>query len=340
MNDNRDNVFRAVIVGDVHSMGHSPKNRKDFYPDALSDKLLEVVNLCNRINADALFFTGDFFHSPEVAFTTVARYGRILMKAMCARYSILGNHDIHGGNIDTYLRCGIGLLEWFNILKIIPNDEPIFFEKGNNKIQITGQSYHYDIDKRDPILDYCRKKENGATHLFHFAHGYLHDKRLPFRHTLVNDIKNHTEADITFTGHLHFPYFVQTEDGKIFTNPGALGRITASKSEMRMPYVYILTVEENGEIHLDTYVIQTAKNPDEVLDRSKLDEEDIEFYKMNAFLTSIQNVISVQVLDFEEIINRIAEEQQIDDEVRRDTLNEIAIAKEEIGFFDEEGGEI
>lgn len=340
MNESRNNTFKAIIVGDVHSMGHNPKNRKDFYPDALSEKLTEIIFLSKEISADAIFFTGDFFHSPDVAFTTVARYGRILMRASCPRYSILGNHDIHGGNIDTYLRCGIGLLEWFNILKIIQNDEPLFFEKGNNKIQITGQSYHYDIDQRDPILDYCRKKENGATHLFHFAHGYLHDKRLPFRHTLVNDIKDHTEADITFTGHLHFPYFVQIEDGKIFTNPGAIGRITASKTEMRTPYVYILTVEEDGEISLRTHALKTAKDPEEVLDRSKLDEEDIEFYKMNAFLNSIQDVISVQVLDLEEIVNRIAEEQQIDDEVRKDTLNEIAIAKEEIGFFDEEGGEI
>lgn len=331
-----DGDFKAVIVGDIHSMGQNPVSRKDFFPDTLVLKLNEIMELSNEIASDAMFFLGDFFNSPESANSTIAKFGPILLKAKCRKIGVLGNHDIYGGNEDTYDRCAIGLLEAFNCFRIIKKGEKIIFHKGNNVIQLTGQSYHYNIDKLTPEQDYCVDKAEGVTKAIHLAHGYLVPRPLNFKHTLISEIENKTEADITFTGHYHKPHVYNSPNGKLFANPGAVSRITCSVSELRQPQVFILTIKETGEVILEPYELKTAPPSSAVIERDSLEQEDSKFYQINAFVSSIQNVVTTRVLDPMAIVDQISEELELDAQVKADVLNAISNAQSELDSLSQE----
>lgn len=322
--------FVAVIIGDPHVTGQNPTSRKDNFPDTILKKMKEVFQLSRSIEADVMFSLGDLYNVPDPSNITKGRLGALLNKRPCEFYTLAGNHDLFGGNLDTIQRTGLGLLEKTGALKIF-SEEPIFFKKGNIRFQVTGQNYHSQIDKRNPELDYCRTKAEGVTHSMHLAHGYLTDKSLLFSHTMIDRIQDHTEADLTISGHLHFP-FRKDIDGKIFANPGALGRRSASKGEMRRPKVFILRITQEGVITLEDYYLKTALPFDSVLDRSHLEEDFAHKQKMINFIDGISELTTrtSQNLDIYEIVEDISREDNIDPKVKDSVLRAISLAEAEI----------
>lgn len=327
----RKGDFIAVVQGDSHVTGQNPISRKDFYPDTILRKQEEVLELAATVEADMILGVGDVFHAPDPSNTTKGRLGAILQNKPCPFYSIAGNHDLFGGNMATYPRTGMGLIEKLKALTLIHDDKPLIFRKGKLRIQLTGQNYHFNIDHRDPVMDYCRKKADGVTHAIHLAHGYLTDKKLLFPHTLISRIKDETEVDATFSGHLHTSFF-EEHDGKIFANPGAMGRISASKGEMRAPHVFILRITQEGELTVEKYFLKTAEKAEDVLDRSHLKDDDAHFHKMSEFLDGITHLTqnANSVLDIYEILHQLTSDEDIDPDVKQDALAAISEAETEL----------
>lgn len=320
-------MIKIVIVGDVHNMGNNPNCRKDNFPETLNKKIEEVVDYCNNEIVDAVIFTGDLSHSPDTANQIIKRFGQNLLKLKCPVYTVIGNHDIYGGNINSTERSKIGILDAFDIIKIIPNNEKIYIEKDNIRLQLTGQSFRTDIDIAQNKLDFYTVKKENADYAIHIVHGFLIDTSLPFSHTSVNEIKN-TEADITVSGHLHYP-FEKVIDGKTFINPGALGRITASKTELRQPK--ILKIEFNEERYkIEDVFLTSAPDFNDVIDRSKLKAEVNEIYRIEDFIDSVKSFSESNSLDFVEIVRYISEQENTSEKVKNDVINEIHIAEEEL----------
>lgn len=329
--------FISIIVGDPHVTGQNPVSRKDFYPETILHKFKEILQLSEDINADAIFSLGDLFHTPDPSNTTKGELGAILQQRKVPFYTLAGNHDLFGGNFSTYKRTGIGLLEKMGALDIILDHKPLFFKKGRLRIQVTGQNYHFNIDHREPELDYCRNKAEGVSHSIHLAHGYLTDKKLLFPHTMISRVQELTEADATFSGHLHNPFRVDYQ-GKVFANPGALGRITASMGEMRQPKVFILRISESGELTVEDYFLKTAVKPDDVLSRDHLKSDESHYYKMGAFIEGLTqlNQNTNQTLDIYEILHQVSESEGIEQEVKEDALHAISEAETELQGGSEE----
>ena len=321
-------MIKIIVVGDIHNMGNNPSCRKDFFPETLDKKLNEVVEITNRENADAILLTGDLFHTPDTANQIVKNFGQHLLRINCPKFSLIGNHDIYGGNINSSERSKIGLLEAFGVLNLLKDKNPVYLEKDNVKVQITGQSYVSDIDTaEDKLKYYCIKKEEDINCAIHLIHGFLIDTSLPFPHTSVNEIKD-TEADITISGHLHYP-FEKVIDNKLFINPGALGRITASKTELRQPF--ILKIEINEESYqVEKIFLNSAPDFKEVIDRSKLKEDLKEIYNLEDFINSIRSFSVENNLNFEELVRYLATQENVREEVANDTIIAINKAQEEL----------
>lgn len=326
-----NNDFVAIIMGDSHVTGQNPISRKDFYPDTIIRKFEEVISLAGNLQADMILSVGDIFHTPDPSNTTKGKLGAVLQTKPCPFYTLAGNHDLFGGNFSTYERTGVGLLQKLNALSILHDDKPLFFKKGKLRVQLTGQNYHFNIDHRNPEMDYCRRKAEGMTHSIHMAHGYLTDKKLIFPHTMIDRIRENTDADVTLTGHLHNP-FRKEYDGKIFANPGGLGRMTSSTGDMRMPKVFILRITQEGVLTLEDYFLKTALAAEEVLDRSHLQTDETHYYKMAAFMDSLSelNQKSNQSLDIYEILHQVTEDKNIDPAVKEDALLAISLAEAEL----------
>lgn len=325
-----------IAVGDPHVSGQNPISRVDEYPETILKKIDEIGELAEEIEADATLYLGDMFHTPDPSNTTKGELGAILQKRTGRKYTLAGNHDLYGGNFNSYKRTGLGLLEKLKTISILRDEKPLFFKKGNLKLQITSQNFHHYIDKRDPALDYVRKKAEGMTHSIHLAHGYLTDRKLLFSHTMVSDIWDDTEADLTLSGHFHTPFRVE-HNGKIFANPGALGRMSASRADRRMPKVFIIRIKQDGTMTVEDYFLKTAKPYEEIIDGSHLEEDNDFAFKMSAFVEELTALSqdTDKVLDIYEIIQRVSEDEKIEPAVKEEVLRTVSEAEAEIQMIKE-----
>lgn len=313
--------FIAIIVGDPHNAARAPRSRKDNYSEAVLNKQREIVALGTQLNADGIFLMGDVFSSPYATFEVTGEVTKVYQESTAPVFSLMGNHDIYGGNTASYRRTPIGLLDIVGAVKVIPSHRPIFHEKGDLTIQITAQHFDHAIDIHAPEPFYCRTKAPHATHAIHLVHGYLTEKPLLHKHTLIESIENQTEADVTLSGHLHQGFHIE-RNGKIFHNPGGLVRTNAQHTVK----VSILKITQEGEISIMPYHLQNVAPIEDVLDMERVAEEESRQINLDDFRNKIERTATQinRLIDVDRIIEEVAVSEEIEGPVKDYTLQQIA----------------
>ncbi|MEJ2718894.1 MAG: metallophosphoesterase [Deltaproteobacteria bacterium] len=118
--DGLDGRFTVIQVSDFH-FGM-------FFGTA---ELEEVVDRLNAIEGDALFITGDTFHSPLSAVEQASPILRRLRKRRFGNFAVLGNHDFYAGekrSVRGIQEGGLTLLR----------DRWVTFERGSAKLHVAG----------------------------------------------------------------------------------------------------------------------------------------------------------------------------------------------------------
>ncbi|GAE24331.1 DNA double-strand break repair protein Mre11 [Halalkalibacter wakoensis JCM 9140] len=321
--------MKFLYVTDTHIRGTTPKNRLDVYADTLKAKLEEVIALANSEKVDVLLHGGDVFDRPDLSPNIVGQFAKIFMKATMPIYVVAGNHDTFGHNPETISRTMLGLMDSFGVMTVIDQQNPILFEKGGQRVQITGQPYHYDLDQRDPKLDYYPTNDSDADILIHIVHSMLVEKALPegVPHTIIDHIWG-TTADIILTGHFHGGFGIKERNGKFICNPGALSRVNNHWSEMsRMPKVIIGSIT-NGKICLKEVTIKSAQKGEEVLDRSFLEKAVHQEEKLHSFVQQVKESSQFQTLNMSDIILEIASLKNVEDKVKQEALRRMTVIEE------------
>ncbi|MCM3759520.1 exonuclease SbcCD subunit D [Alkalihalobacillus oceani] len=329
--------MKFLYVTDTHIRGTTPKNRLDVYVDTLKAKLEEVVELANREQVDVLLHGGDVFDRPDLAPNVVGQFAKIFMKAAMPTYVVAGNHDTFGHNPETISRTMLGLMDSFGVMKIIHPGQPVLVEKNGVKVQISGQPYHYDLDQRDPKLDYYPVNETEADVLVHIVHSMLVEKALPegIPHTLIDHIWG-TTADIILTGHFHSGFGIKERNGKYMCNPGALSRVNNHWTEIsRMPKVVLGTISSQG-ISLEEREVTVAQKGEEVLDRSFLEKAVHQEERLHSFVQQVKETSQFQTLNMSAIIQDIASLKNVEENVKQEALRRMT--KVEEGWKDGEYG--
>lgn len=234
--------MRLLYLTDTHIRSGNPRNRRDDFPAALRAKLLEVAGLVRKLGVFAVLHGGDFFDQPCPELPVVGEFVRIFRDMGVPVYVVPGNHDIFACNPDTLEHTVLGLLHQVGCLRVLQAGEKLYLKDGRVTVQLTGTPFHYNIDRQDPLLDYCVTKEN-CDFAIHLAHGMLLDR--PFLpgtpYTLISQIAPFTEADYTLGSHAHFGYPDVEWDGRRFINPGALVRLSVQPPDRkRTPQVLLL----------------------------------------------------------------------------------------------------
>ncbi|MCS1351229.1 metallophosphoesterase [Mechercharimyces sp. CAU 1602] len=323
--------MRLLYFTDTHIRGTSPRSRMDDFPQTLKEKVLEVVKIANREEVDVILHGGDFFDRPDVSPSVVGEFAGILRKFSAPIYTIAGNHDIYGHNPETAHRSMIGLLDAFGTVTMLNQGERRVLTAGGIKVQLSGQPFHYDLDRRDVRLDYVVQNESEADFCIHMVHGMVVERALPdgVHHTLVDKLWS-DDVDLLLTGHYHAGFAVQEKEGKYIVNPGALARINNHPSEMRRrPQVALITLGEKIDIQL--FPLRSAPEGKDVLDRSYIEEAAWRAEKMSSFVQQVQAAGTFHSLDPVEIINEIALLEGIADEVKYEAMRRIAVIQERIG---------
>ncbi len=344
--------MRLLYVTDTHIRGTSPRSRLDDMPKALKAKLQEVVELAYRHQVRAILHGGDLFDRPDVAPAVALDFLEVLRQAPCPIYGIAGNHDLFGHNPNTVPRTMLGLFDGFDLFRLITPGEPVWLEGDGLKVQVTGQWFHAEIDRRDPRLDYCVLPEGAAPEeglhrrspeadfAIHLTHGMLLER--PFfegtAHTLLSTVMDHTAADVTFGGHYHPGWSrVHELSGRLFINPGALVRLGNQTADVeRAIQVVLLELEKGRPVRYELIRLQSARPGEEVLDRSREEALLAREMALADFLQSVGDSGQFEVLEVQAIMERIADNEGVSPAVRQEALRRLGEAQAQLSRGEEE----
>jgi hypothetical protein len=224
----------------------------------------------------------------------------------------------------------LGLLEAFGLITLIKEHDCIALTTGDQKIQLTGQPFHYDLDKRDISNDYAVTNQIQADYCIHMVHGMLVEKPLPegVPHTMVSSLlEMDSDADILLTGHYHGGFPMQMRNNKYMINPGSIARLSNQQSEIkRMPQVVLMDIDK--EIKIRFQKLKTAARGEDIFDRTVQEESLYRQEKWAQFAQEVSAAGIYQGIQVEEIIEEIAKLDALDVEVKKEALRRIGDAQE------------
>lgn len=322
--------MKILYFTDTHIRGNSPRSRKDDFPSTIRRKMEEIVEIAKEHKVDYVLHGGDVFDHPNLSPAVVGDFASLFRGFGVPVYAIAGNHDVYAHNPITLPRTMLGLLDAFGTLQLVHEGDRIKLEKDGVIVQLSGQPFHYDLDKRDVALDYAVKNEMQANFCIHMAHSMLVDRSLPdsVAHTLVSQVwELKSDVDVLLTGHYHAGFPIQHREGRYVINPGAVSRVNNHISEMkRTPQVVLLDLTD----HIDVTVLPltSAKSGDEILDRSHIEKAQYQEERWAEFTRQVDVALELKTLNVDTIIETIAENDQINEQVKFDALRRISIAKE------------
>lgn len=262
--------MRFLFVTDTQQRGNNPRCRRDDFPSTLLAKIAEVGALAQAYDVRAVLHGGDFWDIPLPTMPVVSRFLAAWRQALAGKdlYVVQGNHDQIGHNPNLVDRTALGLGAHLGLYHLLEHT-PMFFEEPGLRVQVTGAPFHYEIDRRDPLLDYVPQVAE-ADRLLHIAHGMLVREPLfpgaPY--TTLAAIWDRTPADLTLAGHNHLGFPLTERHGRLFYNPGALVRTSSdSRDAFRTVQALLIDVSAHG-VDLTPLPLTSARPAADVIDMS------------------------------------------------------------------------
>lgn len=334
-------MIKLITVGDLHYRLDNPENRIDDIEQAFKNKILEIVKVSKDEKVDGVLFLGDLFNRPSLSTNTIAGLANLLNEFDCPLYVVPGNHDMVGKNFNSVLNKKTGLLAKLNYIELLHDKHDKIIEKEGLTIKITAQEFTANIDYENTEKFYCRKKGE-EDYLIHAVHGMLVPTPLPMDgFTLIDEIYDKTEADITYTGHYH-PPFNKEYGGKIFSNPGSVVRMSTDQSEDRIPGFYVDTFTKEN-IERKYHYFECALPAKEVIDFDAKKEEKETQYELDLFFDKIKDVGNMRTIDPYRVMREVFELEHVDVNIKEYTGNLINQTIEEMNAYKEKqknvGGE-
>lgn len=327
--------MRFLYFTDDHKRGTTPENRLDIFPVTLAHKLQEVVKIAREQEVDYVLHGGDFFDVPAPAISVCADFLEIYQQFSVPVFTIPGNHDLFGHNIATLPRTMLGFAARLGIVHLL-GKEPIYLEKNGLRVQLTGQGYHFEMDRRERHLDYMIKKKD-CDYAIHMVHGMLLERALfpGAFYTLIEQIWD-TEADFTLAGHNHLGFPDTEKDGKYFLNPGALVRLSNHQQEMKRP-VQVVVIDLSGSCPTYKKIrLKSAVPGEDVLDRSRQEEAAFREQKLAGYLAEVKAAGSYQRTDVRVLLGEIAAAENLPPGVVEEALRRISLAEEALARGEDE----
>ncbi|SJZ31210.1 metallophosphoesterase family protein [Selenihalanaerobacter shriftii] len=324
--------MKILVLTDTHIRGTTPRNRLDDFPSTLKEKLLEVKQIIQKQKIDLVLHGGDLFDRPDTAPSVVSDFIQILREFKVPIYIVAGNHDLYGHNPNTISRTMLGLLNASGIVNLLSIEQDELIELNEIKLQLSGSAYHYDLDGPNRLDEYLIKKQEEVDYAINIVHGMLLPRPFPIDldYTLIDNIKE-TEADITITGHYHTGFGIkELTDDKYCLNPGSLVRIGAYSSELeRCPQVAIIELTPE-EIDIQLYKLTSARDGNEVLDRSQIELNEYRQKKLAGFVQDIESAGEFNFMEIDKILEELAENQNLGKEIKEQARERIAKAREKL----------
>lgn len=301
--------MRVLFVGDNHISSKTPINRTDNYMEATLNKLSDCVDIAIDKKVDAVVLLGDLFDRREEGSEAVSGTVKILnRKRNFPIYITVGNHDI----MSTYPleRSSLGIvIESGLLLK-----EDYVSELG---IAFAHFTPSLDNDIKEGFL-----KSYPAP--IWACHASISDSPSMFEEFtfLFEDTPLHEHTKLVISGHIHHPMRKLRSDGKLFINPGAIGRRSANKDNLeRELSVLLLDYDLKGNILNEEYLkLPSARPSSEVfniaaIETDKLKKAGVKQFTQKVALIANNNWSYTNLDDKIIALKKIAKSEKIEDTV-------------------------
>jgi DNA repair exonuclease SbcCD nuclease subunit len=307
-----------LIVGDIHIRGDNPRNRIGNYFEDCKQKLNEVFEIAEKENA-TIIQVGDFFNSPSTSISVVSEIVTLLRDNKAYPiYTVAGNHDIFAHNLSTLNRTPLGFMLEQSFLYHVDD-----LENMDTGIDFIGRDFDFMTDS--DYSEYVTPEHPGKLQIL-VVHGMLMEKSAPFKHSLMEEVAKITAADVIISGHYHLP-FKRIYRGKLFINPGALMRMSATEEEMsRVPQVVLIDTD-NWE-NCKEIPLKCAKSGIEVLDRTAIEINEEREENMALFISSIENTGEQKFMNLQEMMEQIASQDNLDTLIIKEALERLSKVRE------------
>jgi DNA repair exonuclease SbcCD nuclease subunit len=308
--------MKLLFRTDVHVSDTSPASWKGDYPSEVWDCLEQIGRLAKHHKCKAVLDGGDYFHVKSAtrnSHAMVRKTALIHQEYPCDTYSIEGNHDIVGNNLDTLERQPLGVLFATGVFHEMRD---ITLEEEGVKVRVVGLPYDpersldsFHIQKGDEdwlvIVAHCLATENPAPGLDEFFREGV------FRYS---DLIVPGGADVFCFGHWHKDQGVRTIQGKHFVNLGSVSRGSLRQENLnRTPKVALLEFSKEAEV---TPIELNVAPPEDVYDLERKSREQREDQVIEQYVatlkaqiqmdtsTSVESV--VEGLNFESSVKKLA----------------------------------
>ena len=210
-------------LADLHITDVKPINRQDDVRLAALAKLDYVLNKAKE-NSATVVLGGDIFETPKPSYSMLNSVMELLKTYKVPVYSIIGNHDVIGANLEEetsaiFTLFKSGLVEHLDTLTI-----------GN--LLIKGLDYTKDI-KDEYFFEDTDKKKVLVTH------APLVPQKAIFPHVTLQDFK--TNANLVLCSHIH-QFWSLKANNTLYLSPGCMTRLKINEKDNE-PLFFI--IDEN-----------------------------------------------------------------------------------------------
>jgi exonuclease SbcD len=241
---------------DLHLAGETPRHRVDDFPRVLLEKLREVYATFEEEGCQFVLFAGDFFNAQRMfSFDVISEAIEIVGKSLVKTYSVVGEHDLYGHNIETFqsstLKFFVRHCRNMNILWE-PTDlgEVVLYGKHEPDKMETAMAVQVDPAKYNILV----------------CHELLTCNAAPFDVISTSTLTN-CPYDLVVSGDLHDGFEPHHVEGTWFCNPGSLARRTIADAD-RWSQIALIEVEKGREPSIEYRRLACGKPGYEVFGES------------------------------------------------------------------------
>src|SRR3972149_2812265 len=294
--------MKYLIAGDLHITSKNPENRTDNYFETQIQKINYIVGLAVQ-NKATLLLPGDVFDSYKQSNLVLQTYINIFSCSEVPIFTVLGQHDMKYHSDDTD-DTPLAVLEAANVLKIIPNNTPIYDE-----LHIYRASFGEEIPE---ILDF-HMYSILLTHRMIIHNDKIWDAQKGFDYA-ENLLRKH-EFDLIVSGDNHNYFHAQVGNKHLF-NCGSLMRATTAQLE-HIPKVVLFDTETSKYKEFEVPI----KPISEVFNLERIKEKKKRTDKFASFISGLSNTKSMS-LSFEDNLTQYLKENKVEKGVA-DLLKEV-----------------
>jgi DNA repair protein SbcD/Mre11 len=304
--------MKLLFVGDIHFRVHGSRFRVDNCYQTQFEKLNKILQLGLENKVDLILFSGDFTHTPREGHELVYDIIKVLKDYPIPLYTLTGNHDLVGRNMDSLRTSPLGVLVASGVIKLLEKDILLpdnvilrgvdYFDKHeDSRYQFNAYPYHLKIIASHNMI--------------------VPLSSAPFEYVHPDNVQ--TDAKIVLMGHYHIPFDYTTSNLVRYINPGVPMRWTMDEKDLTPKVVYLL-VNFEDEIHTYTtqYLSLDAKSGDEVFNVTKVAELKEKEQTIENFIKTLESTTFLSN-NLEESVISFGKAQGIEQEVVENLLKRI-----------------